>query len=108
VQRARPPNAAGRGRGDGLAQRLLAGWRAPGPEFELAAEAFDLHDRIVDGASVDALTGEQTLNVPVASGREQRRRRLARGSSIGSEDALGRRARRRYLGDDSAVQPRCV
>jgi len=34
-----------------------------------------------------------------------RHRPLARGSSTGSEDALGRRARRTYIGDDSAVQP---
>jgi hypothetical protein len=54
------------------AQYLLAGWRAPRPELEPAAETFDRRDHIVDRASVYALPGEQTLNVPVASGREQK------------------------------------
>ena len=68
---ARPQNAPGCGRGDRPAQHLLAFCRPPGPQLELAAETLDRRDRSVDRVSVDALTGEQTLNVAVTCRREQ-------------------------------------
>src|SRR5262249_8464828 len=49
----------------------LAGGRPPRPQLELAAETLDLHDHIVDRASLDAFAGKQTLNVPTAGGRAQ-------------------------------------
>src|SRR5262249_16491911 len=68
---ARPQNATGRGRSARPTHYLPAGGPPPEPELELAAETVDRRDHIVDRTGVDARTGEQTRNIPAASGREQ-------------------------------------
>src|SRR5258708_13351217 len=90
---ARPENAPGRGSGDRPAQHLLASWRPPGPEVELVTETSDLHDHIVDRASIYALAGEQALHVPVTSGREQKMFGVDRGMTQHARLVIGQQDR---------------